>query len=182
MIFAMARARSCWLAAVTGIAIAGAGCGSSGHPARASAQSQRSLAVAADARAVGVIRAWSTALRKGDVNGAARYFALPSKFSNGAGEVAIHTEAQARAVNAALPCGALLLSADRRGRFIRALFRLTDRPGPNGGCGLGAGQLARTDFIIAGGRIIDWIRAPNPGGGGPSPGPEAPPTPSGPVV
>jgi hypothetical protein len=132
---------------------------------------------------VGVIRAWSTALRRGDVAGAARYFALPSVFINGAaGVITIHTEAQARAANATLPCGAVLISASRRGRFVSALFRLTNRPGANAGCGSGTGQLARTDFVIADGRILDWIRAPQAGGGA-TPGPGAPPpTRGGPVV
>jgi hypothetical protein len=132
---------------------------------------------------VGVIRAWSTALARGDIDGAARYFALPSEFVNGPGDaIAIHTEAQARAANASLPCGAILVSVTRRGRFVSALFRLTSRPGPYGGCGPGTGQLARTDFIIAAGRIVDWIRSPAPGGGVP-PAPAPPPAPrSGPVV
>ena len=120
-----------------------------------------------------------------DVNLAARYFALPSEFVNGPGdEVSIHTEAEARAANRALPCGAVLISVDQRGRFASALFRLTNRKGPDGGCGSGAGQLARTNFVIAGGHIVEWIRAPSVSGGGRSQGQPAPPaTPSGgPVV
>lgn len=111
-----------------------------------------------------VIRAWSSALRRGDVSGAARYFALPSEFINGPGvAITIHTEAQAQAANAGLPCGAILISAREHGRFVSALFRLTNRPGANAGCGSGAGQLARTDFVIVGGRIVEWIRAPERG-------------------
>jgi len=113
--------------------------------------------------------------RRGDVNGAARFFALPSEFINGPDEaLAIHTEAEARAANATLPCGAQLISAVRRGRFISALFRLTNRPGPDGGCGSGAGQLARTNFVIVDGRILAWIRAPEVSGGGVSPLPTTP--------
>jgi hypothetical protein len=114
-----------------------------------------------------VIQAWSSALRRGDVRGAARYFALPSEFSNGAdanGDVpvlTIRTRAEAAAVNATLPCGAVFISADQRGRYVNALFRLTDRPGPGGGCGSGTGQVARTNFVITDGRIAEWIRAPN---------------------
>jgi hypothetical protein len=136
---------------------------------------------------VSVIRAWSTALRRGDVRGAARYFALPSQFINGSsanGEVpviTIHTRADAAAINATLPCGAVFISADQRGRYVNALFRLTDRPGPGGGCGSGTGQVARTNFVITGGRIVEWIRAPqdpgdNRGGNAPQP-PGAPATP-----
>jgi hypothetical protein len=117
--------------------------------------------------AVRVIRAWSSALRRGDVRGAARYFALPSEFINGPdanGDVPvliIRTRAEAAAVNASLPCGAVFLSADRRGRYVNALFRLTDRPGPGGGCGSGTGQTGRTNFVITAGRIAAWIRAPD---------------------
>ncbi len=137
----------------------------------------------ADPAAVGVIRAWSTALRRGDVAAAASYFALPSEFINGPTDaVSIHSHAQARAANASLPCGAVLISAVQRGRFVSALFRLTDRPGSNADCGLGAGGLARTNFLIADGRIVDWIRAPG-ARAGPPPVPVPPPTQGGgPVV
>ena len=137
--------------------------------------------------AVALIRAWSDALRRGDVRGAARYFALPSVMINGtdaSGDevlITIGTLAQAVQANESLPCGALLLSADQRGRYVNALFRLTGRPGPGGtDCGSGAGQTARTNFVITSGRIIEWIRAPDdPGDNGtprvPAP---APPTPT----
>jgi hypothetical protein len=131
---------------------------------------------------VAVIRAWSVALRRGDIDAAARYFALPSVFADGAGDfLAIHNESEARAANATLTCGATLISTVRRGRYVSALFRLTNRPGPDGGCGSGTGALARTDFIIAHGRIVDWIRAPTTEGGAPTT-PAAPTGDSGTVV
>ena len=123
--------------------------------------------VPADPTAVNVIRAWSSALGHGDISGAARYFALPSQFINGpdtTGHVPIleiGSLGEAEAANQLLPCGARFISADERGRYVNALFRLTDRPGPGGGCGSGVGQLARTNFVIAGGRIVEWIRAPD---------------------
>lgn len=175
------------------------GAGGSGGPAPGPGTPQAIPAPAptgrpADPAAVRVVRAWSSALRRGDVRGAARYFALPSEFVNGSaanGEVpviTIHTRAEAAAINASLPCGAVFISADQRGRYVNALFRLTDRPGPGGGCGSGAGQVARTNFVIAQGRIVDWIRAPaDPGdnGGGntpPVPGPSSTPQASGPAI
>lgn len=179
----MARARWRWLVAVAGTAMIGTGCGSGAHRVRTSSHSSPAPTLGT-AGPVGVIRAWSTALRRGDVNAAARYFALPSEFVNGPGDsLSIHTEAQARAANATLPCGAVLLSTTRRGRFVSALFRLTNRPGPNAGCGSGTGALARTDFIIADGHILDWIRSDATGGGA-APGPSGPPPTSGggPVV
>ena len=40
--------------------------------------------------------------------------------------------------------------------------RLTGRPGPGGSdCGTGAGETARTNFVIVDGRILEWIRAPD---------------------
>jgi hypothetical protein len=150
--------------------------------------------------AVAVIRAWSDALRRGDVRGAARLFALPSVMINGtdasgdAVVITIGTTAEAEEANASLPCGAVLLSTDQRGRYVNGLFRLTGRPGVGGStCGTGTGQTARTNFVIAGGRIVEWIRAPDdPGDNGnvptvpivpttpspsPSPGPTVPQTP-----
>ena len=136
--------------------------------------------------AVSVIRAWADALRRGDVRGAARYFALPSVMINGtdsAGQalvITIATAAQAQAANTTLPCGARLISADQRGRFVNALFLLTGRPGPGGtDCGGGVGTTARTNFVIAHGRIVEWLRAPSdPGDNATPPTPEQPPAPS----
>jgi hypothetical protein len=155
--------------------------------------------VPAAATDVNVIRAWSDALRHGDVHGAAAYFALPSVMVNGSDAaggafvIAIQTRAEADAANATLPCGARLVSAEQRGRFVNALFRLTGRPGPGGtSCAGGVGSTARTNFVIAHGRIVEWLRAPDdPGDNGtpqapqapqpvPAPGPVLPP--SGPTV
>jgi hypothetical protein len=123
------------------------------------------------------------------VYSAARYFALPSEFiigpdaSGSVPVITIQTRAEAVAANATLPCGAVFISADQRGPYVNALFRLTDRPGPGGGCGSGTGHLARTNFVITEDRIVRWIRAPDdPGdnqGGTAPPGPTQPPTPQG---
>jgi hypothetical protein len=142
---------------------------------------------------VRVIRNWSSALRRGDVRAAAQYFALPSVMINGpdaAGDLValtIRTRAEAIAANAGLPCGARFISADQRGRYTNALFRLTNRPGPGGGgCGVGVGQTARTNLVVRNGLIVEWIRAPDdPGDNGgatsPPPGPAGPQT-AAPVV
>lgn len=139
---------------------------------------------------VAVIRAWADALRRGDVHAAARYFAIPSVMINGtdasggAVVITIGTLAEAAAANETLPCGARLLSADQRGRYVNALFRLTGRPGPGGSnCGTGAGQTARTNFVIVGGRIVEWIRAPDdPGDNGTPPAQTVPSVPDVPTV
>jgi len=138
--------------------------------------------VSAPASAVSVIRAWSDALRRGDVRTAGRYFALPSVMINGTDSsgdalvITIDTPEQAEAANASLPCGAQLVSTDQRGRYVNALFRLTGRPGLGGtDCGGGVGTTARTNFVIAHGRIVEWLRAPS------DPGDKASPTPSQPA-
>ena len=113
---------------------------------------------------VKVIEGWVNTLRRGDVDRAAGYFALPSVVENGTAPVVLHTRAETIAFNQALPCGARLLRAQPAGRFINATFRLTDRPG--GGCGSGIGLLARTAFIVRDGKIVQWRRLPNPSGGG----------------
>jgi hypothetical protein len=131
--------------------------------------------IRAPAADVAVIRGWANALRRGDVSAAAHYFALPSEMINGSGAGAlvlnIHTQAEAVTAQETLPCGARLISTDRRGKYVNALFALTGRPGPGGGnCGGGASSTARTNFVIAGGRIVKWIRAPSePGDRGASP-------------
>jgi hypothetical protein len=138
--------------------------------------------IPANPASVAVIRSWANALRHGDVVAAARYFAVPSVMINGViagGNVAvfkIHSAAQARYANETLPCGARLISTDMRGQYVNALFELTGRPGPGGSnCAGGAGQTARTNFVIARGRILAWIRAPSDPGdnGGGAPGPVA---------
>ena len=118
----------------------------------------------ADSRTVAVIRHWADALRRGDVRGAARYFQIPSIFAPGPDqEVTLHSFAQAEAANATLPCGAKLISVTRvGGPLVQALFRLTGRPGRGGStCHPGAGQTARTNFVIRSGRIRVWLRAPD---------------------
>jgi hypothetical protein len=180
----MARARLSALLVLAAAALIAGGCGSgsrsgAGHTSsarsRTTARRQATPAVPAnpvperaanpaDARTVAVIRHWADALRRGDVRGAARYFQIPSVFAPGPDqEVTIHSRAQAAAVNAALPCGAKLISVTRvGGPFVQGLFRLTGRPGQGGStCNPGAGQTARTNFVIRSGRIRVWIRAPD---------------------
>ncbi len=187
------------LVAAGAVAVGGCGTGESPGPRpqspAANAAARRLLAAGltqlptppptgtpASRESVRVIRAWSSALRAGRVRIAASLFSLPSELINGfdaggaVGLIRISTPAQAAAANEALPCGASFVSADQRGRYVNALFRLTGRSGPGGDstCNAGAGQTARTNFLIVDGRIVEWIRAPDdPGDSGsrsPSPG------------
>ena len=118
-----------------------------------------------------VIDEWAKTLRRGDVSGAADLFALPSVVENGTPPINLRSRADAISFNRSLPCGAKLVRARPDGRYIAATFRLTERPG--GACGSGVGELARTAFLIRDGKIAEWHRLPDRGGGA---------SPSGPIV
>jgi limonene-1,2-epoxide hydrolase len=111
----------------------------------------------ADPESVEVIDNWATALREGDVDGAADYFAIPSVVQNAGPAIEIADVADARAFNASLPCGAELIRAEPDGDLVLATFRLTERPGP-GTCGSGVGETAQTAFLIEDGEIVEWRR------------------------
>jgi hypothetical protein len=126
-------------------------------PAEPSQQPAEQDAVV-DQADVRIVRAWADTLRRGDVRGAARYFALPSTVSNGTAPLRLETRAQARFFNRTLPCGAKLIGTEPapHGFFI-ATFRLTERPG-RGECGTGTGETARTAFRVRDEHITDWLR------------------------
>ncbi len=111
-----------------------------------------------DEAEVRVVRGWADTLRRGDIRGAARYFALPSTVANGTAPLKLETRAEARFFNRTLPCGARLIGTEPgpQGFFI-ATFRLTERPG-RGECGSGTGQTARTAFRVRDDHITDWLR------------------------
>jgi hypothetical protein len=111
----------------------------------------------ADSQAVEVIAAWSEALRRGDIDGAAQKFAIPSVAQNGPILIRIESEADARLFNRSLPCGGRLIRAQGEGELTTATFRLTERPGP-GSCGQGTGQTAKAAFVIRDGEITEWRR------------------------
>ena len=150
------------LLAALGIAIALVGCGGGGGD-----DSNREPKVAgnADPGDVRVIDAWVTALRRGDVDAAARYFAIPSVAENPPLLLHIRSLDDARRFNESLPCGARLVRAATQGQFTTATFRLTERPGP-GVCGNGTGQTAKTSFVIRNGKIAEWRRVGQPGAQG----------------
>lgn len=106
---------------------------------------------------VRVIDDWARTLREGDIDGAARYFAIPSVAENGPTLIEIRDREDARLFNASLPCGAELVRAVPEGDFVVATFELTERPGP-GSCGSGTGAAAQTAFVIEDGRIVEWRR------------------------
>ncbi len=145
----------------------GGGDGASSNGATVSTPNQGPAPkVAGDASSgdIRVINGWVTTLRHGDVDAAARYFAIPSVAENG---VLIHIRSldDARHFNESLPCGARLIRAETVGDFTTATFHLTERPGP-GLCGNGTGQTAQTSFVIRDGKIAEWRRVGLPGARG----------------
>jgi hypothetical protein len=141
---------------------------------------------AARPAAIRVIRLWSDALREGDVDRAASFWAVPSKVQNGTPVITLDTAAAVRLFNDSLSCGSRLVSGlgARRG-FTIAVFLLTERPG--GDCGSGTGNHARTAIRVRGGKITEWYRLPDdpqaPAPSQPQPlQPADPAQPAGPIV
>lgn len=117
----------------------------------------------ADAAEVEVIDEWAHTLSMGDVDGAAEFFALPSLAQNGS-TLRIENLDDAKLFNSSLPCGASLVEATTDGEFTIATFRLTERPGP-GVCNAAAEAEAQTAFKIEDGKIAEWRRVFDGGGG-----------------
>ena len=114
-----------------------------------------------EAGAEEVIRAWADTLRRGDVSGAAAYFALPSTVANGTAPLKLRTRREVEVFNRALPCGAeVIATEDAPHGFVIATFRLVERPGA-GRCGSGTGATARTALLVRDGHITDWLRVPD---------------------
>jgi hypothetical protein len=160
----MSRAPARWIAFVALIALAAlatAGCGEKQEPEigdlTTTPTETRTIPGNADAADARVIDEWARTLRRGDVDGAAGYFAIPSVAENGPQLLRISDRGDALVFNASLPCGARLIRAEAEGDFTVATFRLTERPGP-GTCGEGAGHSARTAFVIEDGKIKEWRR------------------------
>jgi hypothetical protein len=151
---------ACLLAALALALLAGCGNGEeSADTAGTAAEAEAAGGVPGDAdpEAERVIAAWAEALRRGDVEAAASYFAIPSVAENGPLLVRIRSQADAVSFNESLPCGGRLIQAEGEGDFTTATFRLTERPGP-GSCGPGTGETAKAAFVIREGEIVEWRR------------------------
>ena len=166
----MLRMRStAWLAgAVAALALGACGGGGGGddrdmHKTPGTSERRPEAAAAeqpakVDPADVRIVRAWADTLRRGDIRGAARYFALPSVVANGTAPIKLKTRKHARFFNRALPCGVKLIDTEPAAHgFFIATFRLTERPG-KGKCGAGTGETARTAFRVRDGHITDWLR------------------------
>ena len=75
-----------------------------------------------------MLEGWAAALRRGDPDRAARYFAVPAIVAQSM-TVQLQTREQVRKFNDELPCGAKLLEVQHDGRYIVGTFRLTQRAG-----------------------------------------------------
>jgi hypothetical protein len=155
-----------FVALLLSVALSACGSGSSSSSST-SASSATTVPGNANAADVAVIQGWAQALKRGDANAAAAYFATPSVAENGPLLVRIKNAGQAKAFNESLPCGAVVVRAESVGRFTTATFRLTERPGP-GTCGPGTGGTAQTSFVIRDGKIVEWRRVGAGGQGPPS--------------
>jgi ketosteroid isomerase-like protein/predicted small lipoprotein YifL len=124
-----------------------------------------------------VLEGWAAAVRRGDTDRAARYFAVPAIVAQSM-TVQLQTREQVRKFNDELPCGAKLLEVQHDGRYVVGTFRLTQRAGHT--C-TAAGELARVAFVIRGHRFTEWRQVPDTPGASPGPDePEDAPTPGGP--
>ena len=114
-----------------------------------------------DPAAIKVIRLWSEALRRSDVEAASALWAVPSKVQNGTPVIPLASAEDVRTFNGSLSCGSQLVSAlgAKGSAFIVAVFKLTKRPGAD--CGTGTGQRARTAIRVRDGKIAEWYRLPD---------------------
>jgi hypothetical protein len=113
------------------------------------------------AREKAVVKGWSDALRRGDVERAVGFFEIPATVANGGQPLRLVTRRAVRFFNETLPCGARLESVERDSNYVLATFVLTERPG-KGQCGTGVGHRARTLFLVDGDKIVQWLRAADP--------------------
>ena len=96
------------------------------------------------------IRAWSTALNRGDYDKAASYFAEDAIVEQ-TEEVRLPDRKAAVAFNRSLPCQADVTDVEDEGDTVLAAFRL--RGGSGGGCD---GGTARVRFRFEDGKFAEW--------------------------
>lgn len=93
-----------------------------------------------------VIAGWADAVRRGDLGTAANFFDLPALvYQPGKAALQVNTPQIAAAFNAALPCGAQLVSTKPDGRYVVGTFVLVSMG--NARC-TGEGSLARVGFVF----------------------------------
>jgi hypothetical protein len=112
-----------------------------------------------------VLAGWAAAVRRGDAERAAGYFAIPTIVAQSQ-TVELQTRDQVRKFNDGLPCGARLIGVTHDGRYVVGTFRLTERTGKQ--CSA-AGELVRVAFVIRGRRFTEWRQIPDRPGAPPGP-------------
>jgi limonene-1,2-epoxide hydrolase len=100
-----------------------------------------------------VVRAWSQELNTGDNQAAAKLFAPDAEIVQAGTTLRLHTQAEAVAWNAALPCSGRIVSIKTSGDTTRATFILGDREKSK--CD-GPGQRATTIVRVHKGKIVLW--------------------------
>jgi hypothetical protein len=155
-------------AALLTVAVTAAGCGARTPPQQlhtpgVTPQSTPGVATPAPTPAakpvtraeIAVIRGWAEAVRRGNVEAATRYFAVPATVQNG--PTVVMRRKKLRMFNRTLRCGAKLTRWQRAPhRFVVATFKLTDRRG--GKCDATPGTLAAVAFLIRHRHIEQWLR------------------------
>ena len=100
-----------------------------------------------------VVRAWSQELNTGDNQAAAKLFAPDAEIVQAGTTLRLHTQAEAVAWNAALPCSGRIVWIKTSGDTTRATFILGDREKSK--CD-GPGQRATTIVRVHKGKIVLW--------------------------
>ncbi|HEV7805337.1 MAG TPA: hypothetical protein VGO80_05950 [Solirubrobacteraceae bacterium] len=114
---------------------------------------------AVDPRRVRVIRAWTAALRAGNIDAANALWAAPAKVQNGTPVLTLASRAEIAIFNDSLPCGSVLTSAGGASAgFTIATVRLTRRRGAR--CDA-VGANARVAILVRAGKIAEWYRLPD---------------------
>lgn len=134
---------------------------------------------ATDTVSARVITKWLTALSKGDIGRAARFFALPARVQNGTSVLTLRKAGDREIFNEAFPCGARATKLQEGGKgFTIVDFVLTERAG--GDCQGATGGRARSAIRVVDGHITDWYRLDQlTTPGAPTPSPVDPSVPGG---
>lgn len=123
-----------------------------------------------------VINAWTRALREGDIERAAGYFAEPSIVQNAFPRPArLRTEADRVLFNESFPCGSKAVDYRFADGFVVVELELTERVG--GDCMGATGARARVAIKVEERRITEWYRLADDEDAMP----EAPPPPPAPL-
>lgn len=124
-----------------------------------------------------VITKWLGALSGGQIQRAARFFAVPAKVQNGTRVLTLRSPADRIVFNDAFPCGARATRMRRAARgFTIVDFVLTERVG--GDCMGGAGGRARSAIRVVRGHIAEWYRLDSAAAPGTTPPSRRTPPPS----